>query len=102
MRRRGRVQGRAEGVRASALGLGAHSRRMQRHGKEAGARISHGGGAASAWKTRGHEVEHVAGVIHLILEAVLGLITCQMGLWSLKQSCSSPDAVQLLFRFPIN
>ena len=85
-------------MRASELGLGAHSRRTQRPDREAGARLGHGGGAASAWKTCGHEVEHEAGVIHLILEAVLGLITCRTGLWSLKQSCSSPDALQLLFR----
>ena len=32
-----------EGVRASALGFGAHSRRTQRHYREAGARVDHGG-----------------------------------------------------------
>jgi len=67
-----------------------------------GTHVGHGGGAVSAWKTRGHDVEQVAGVIHTILEAVLGLITCRTGLWSLKQSCSSPDALQLLFRVPIH
>jgi len=65
-----------EEVRESELGLTAYSRRMQRHGREAGAHAGHGGGAASAWKTCEHEVEHMAGVIHPILEAMLGLITC--------------------------
>jgi len=61
MRRRGRAQGRAEGVRASALGLDAHSRRTQRHGREAGARVGHGGGMAGAWATRQQNFEHLAG-----------------------------------------
>ena len=67
-------------------------------GRGGGMHVGHGGGTASAWNTCGHEVEHVASVIHLILEAVLGLITCRTRLWSLKQSCSFPDALQLLFR----
>ena len=71
-------------------------------GRVGGTCVIHGGGMASAWKTHGHEVEHVAGVIDPILEAVLGLITCRTGLWSLKQSCSSPDALQLLFRFLVH
>ena len=71
-------------------------------GRGGGTCIGHGGGAASAWKTRGHEVEQVAGVIYPILEAVPGLLMGRTGLWSLKQSCSSPDALQLLFRFPVH
>ena len=41
-------------MRASELGLDAHSRRMQMHGREVGASVGHGGGAASAWATRRH------------------------------------------------
>ena len=71
-------------------------------GRGGGMRVGHGGGAASTWKTRGHEAEQVAGVIHPILEAMLGLLTGRTGLWSLKQSCSSHDALQPLFRMPVH
>ena len=44
--------------------------------KGGGTRVGHGGGMDSTWKTRRHEVEQVADVIHPILEAALGMITC--------------------------
>ena len=47
-------------MRASELGLGAHSRRMQRHGREAGVRTSHGGGMAGAWVTCRQNIKHMA------------------------------------------
>ena len=39
-------------------------------------RVGHGGGVTDAWKTHGHEAEQVAGMTHLILVAMLGMITC--------------------------
>ena len=89
-----RVRDGEECARALPISSGA--------GRRGGTRVGHGGGAASSLKTRGHEVEQVAGVIHPILEDVPGLLTGRTGLWSLKQSCSSPDALQPLFRMPVN
>ena len=71
-------------------------------GRGGGTRIDHGGGTSSAWKTHGHEVELVAGMIHPILEVVPGLLTGRTGLWSLKQSCFSPHALQPLFRMLVH
>ena len=48
-------------MRASELGLGVHSRRTQRRGREAGACVGHGGDAVGAWVTRRHFGEQVAG-----------------------------------------
>jgi len=89
---------RVEGVRASELGIGAHSRRTQRHGREVDACIGHGGGVAGAWATCQHFDEQLVGDGVPELGCHFWHIACRFRSDALKESCSPLDALQLVFR----
>ena len=69
-----------DGVSEERLGqLGIFTSRAMTRGREVE-------GAAGARRPHIHSTEQVAGVIHPIMEAVLGLATGRTGPWALKQS----------------
>ena len=46
----------------------------------------------------GHFPEQVEGNDVASLGSIFGLVLVEFGPWALKQSCSFPDALQLIFR----